>query len=174
MRPHPYVSAAALLLFTATAIHALEPAPTPAIEDFDKFVTGAVPTCQSQPAQSCVDTGWTFIDTDTSGGISTTEVNALRATMGDWFAWRQASLTKQERSALALGLFVADAVGLENLLAGFDANGDGQLTRAELLADVTMDQRPLGEILADPDAVDRDAVAQRLGDAAPFLDGMLR
>ncbi len=169
-----YLLPAALLILTANTGNALEPAPTAAIEDFDKFVTGAVPTCQNQPAQICVDTGWTFIDTDTNGGISATEVNALRTTMGDWFAWRQTSLTEQERSALALGLFVADAVGLENLLAGFDANGDGQLTQRELLADVTMDQRPLGEILADPDAVNRDAIAQRLGAAAPFLDGVLR
>ncbi|MHA1571764.1 MAG: hypothetical protein ACTSWM_08085 [Alphaproteobacteria bacterium] len=145
-----------------------------AIENFDRFVTGAVPTCQRQPAQSCVDSGWMFIDTDTNGGISAAEVNAVRATMGDWFTWRQASLTKRERSALALGLLLADSVGLENLLAGFDANGDGQLTREELLADVAMDQRPLGEILSDPAAVDRDAVAHRLGAAAPLLNGMLR
>ena len=98
------------------------------------------------------------------------EVGASRS----WFAWRQASLTKRERSALALGLFVADSVGLENLLAGFDADGDGQLTRAELLADVRLDQRPLGEILSDPTAVDRDAVARRLGAAAPFLGALLQ
>ena len=169
-----YLLPATLLLLSASAIQAIEPAPSAAIEDFERFVINAVPTCQHQPAQSCVDAGWTFIDTDTNGGISATEVNAVRATMGDWFAWRQASLTNREHSALALGLFVADSVGLENLLAGFDADGDGQLTRAELLADVRLDQRPLGEILSDPTAVDRDAVARRLGAAAPFLGALLQ
>lgn len=170
-----YLLPAVFLLFgSLNAVSAAEPAPSPAVADFDRFITNTVPVCQSQAAQHCVDGGWTFTDVNDDGGISATEASTVRATMGDWLIWRQASLSKRERQALALGLFVADSVGLDNLLAGFDTDGDGQLTRAELLADVKLDQRPLGEILADPDAVDHESVANRLGAAAPFLNGVLR
>jgi len=171
---HRFFLPAVLLLAGINIVSAAEDPPSPAVADFERFIIGAVPVCQSQPAELCVDDGWAFTDTNADGGISTAEARTMRTTMGDWFFWRQESLSKQERSALALGLFILDAVGVENILAGFDSDSDGQLTRAELLADVKLDQRPLGEILADPDAVDRDAVARRLGAAAPFLDGLLR
>ena len=47
------------------------------------------------------------------------------------------------------------------------------MSRKELLADVTLDERPLGEVLLDDKAVDRAAVAQRLGSLSPMLEGLL-
>jgi hypothetical protein len=62
-----------------------------------------------------------------------------------------------------LGLTLADAIGIGRLLAAYDADGDGLVSRAELLADVALDERPLAEVLRDPQALDRRAVARRLG-----------
>ena len=56
----------------------------------------------------------------------------------------------------------------------FDEDGNGVVTKSELLADVTLDARPLGKILADPKAVDRAAMARRLGLPLPILNGLFR
>ncbi|MBT5416279.1 MAG: hypothetical protein HOK81_16890, partial [Rhodospirillaceae bacterium] len=64
-------------------------------------------------------------------------------------------------------------VGIDDIVTSYDADGDGKLTQAEALADVTLDDRPLGSLLLDPDAVDREAFANRLGAAAPFMKGLL-
>jgi hypothetical protein len=41
------------------------------------------------------------------------------------------------------------------------------------LTDVRLDSRPLGQVLTDPKAVDRQAVAKRLGALSPVVDGMV-
>ncbi len=174
MPPITHLLSAAFLFCSLGAAQAAEPAPSPAVAAFDRFVIGAVPVCLNQPAQKCVDSGWLFTDTNADGSISPAEATLVRAIMGDWLLWRQSTLTRQERSALALGLFVTDSIGIEQLMAGFDSDGNSLVTREELLADVTLDQRPIGQVLADPQAVDREAVARRLGAAAPLLDGVLR
>jgi hypothetical protein len=58
---------------------------------------------------------------------------------------------------------VVDGVGIERLHALYDQDGDGLVDRDELLADVRLDERPLGEVLLDREAVDRVAIAARLG-----------
>ena len=68
---------------------------------------------------------------------------------------------------------VIDAVGLDKLVASYDADGDGKLSKKELLTDVRLDGRPLGQVLLDPKAVDRQAVAKRLGALSPVVDGMM-
>jgi hypothetical protein len=68
-----------------------------------------------------------------------------------------------ERSLLVLGFVVVEGVGIERLHALYDEDGDGLVDRDELLADVRLDERPLGEVLLDPEAVDRAAIAARLG-----------
>ena len=68
---------------------------------------------------------------------------------------------------------VVDIIGLDKLFAGLNTAGNGKLSRAELLADVKLDDRPLGPVLQDPDAVDREALGQRLGRVAPIVQSML-
>ena len=72
-------------------------------------------------------------------------------------------LTEPERSGIALGFLIVDSIGLERLHAIYDTDQDGLVSRSELLADVRLDQRPLGQVLLDPAAVDHRAVARRLG-----------
>ncbi|MCE3247903.1 MAG: hypothetical protein K0R41_1728, partial [Geminicoccaceae bacterium] len=66
-----------------------------------------------------------------------------------------------------------DSIGLERLHALYDADQDGLLSRSELLADVRLDERPLGEVLLDPAAVDHRAVARRLGIPPSMVENAL-
>ena len=58
---------------------------------------------------------------------------------------------------------VVDAVGLDYLFAVYDTDGDGLISRSELLADVRLDERPIGTVLLDPQALDHAAIGRRLG-----------
>src|SRR3546814_14392134 len=80
-------------------------------------------------------------------------------------------VTASERTGATLGVWRCDTAGLPSLFDNRDADGDGRMTRGELLADVQLDERPLGDVLLDPEAVDRSAVAGRVGRLAPFLQG---
>jgi hypothetical protein len=147
--------------------------PLPDVLAFDRFVTVSSPVCQHQPADDCVDVGFAFADADGDGRLSVSELEALRHQIRAWSEWRRPDLTEFELRSIALGLWLVDALGVEALQALYDEDRDLYLTRAELLADVTLDERPLGEVLLDPDAVDRQAIARRLGALAPFLDQAL-
>ena len=46
------------------------------------------------------------------------------------------------------------------------------MSREELLSDLRLDGRPLGEILGDSKAVDWDALRDRLGAMAPALGAL--
>ena len=75
-------------------------------------------------------------------------------------------------AALAMARFsewIPAKVGIDNLIASYDTNGDGFLSKEELLADVKLDQRPLPVVLSDPKSVDWDRLAGRAGVAAPLL-----
>jgi hypothetical protein len=137
---------------------------------FDRFVRTSDPVCRRDPAPVCVDLAWRFADADGDDGLSIDELRALRADLEVWAIWRQTELAAQERSGIAMGLWLLDVVGLDYLHAAYDADGDGWISRAELLADVRLDQRPLSAILLDPDAVDRSAIVRRLGLPPAILD----
>ena len=83
--------------------------------------------------------------------------------------WRDDSLTTQERIAIALGLWIVDTVGFKGLIESYDADGDRLVSRSELLADVRLDERPLGRVLLDAEALDREAIKRRLGSLAPLI-----
>jgi hypothetical protein len=68
-----------------------------------------------------------------------------------------------------MGLVVVQTVGIDSFFQSYDTNGDGTLSKEELLADVRLDQRPLPQVLADPKSVDWDKLASRAGAAAPLL-----
>ena len=148
--------------------------PTDAALDIDRLVAAAAPLCQTRPAKACVDAGFRFDDRDGDEGLSLAELRRVRDALEDWTSWRAAELGRDERAGIGFGLALVDAVGLEQLLASYDRNADGRVSRAELLADVRLDERPLGELLLDPAAVDRAAVARRLGRLAPLLDPAFR
>lgn len=158
------------LFFTAAAAET----PTPAAVTIQSFLNESVPICVAEPARDCIDAGWSHTDADFDDHLSLEELDMVRSAVTEWFSWRQGDLTRYERSILTVGIGMLNAVGLERLFASYDANGDGRMDRSELLADIIgLDDRPLGQILSDPEAVDRAAVAQRLGALSPLLGRML-
>jgi hypothetical protein len=144
--------------------------PEPPIVAFDRFVTESNPVCQFGHAEECVDLAWRFADADANQGLSLEELEAIRADLEVWAIWRQADLAPQERSGIAMGLWLVDTVGLDYVHAVYDTDGDGLISRAELLADVRLDERPIGAVLLDPEAVDRAAIGRRLGLPPEVLD----
>jgi hypothetical protein len=139
------------------------PGPGRNVLGFDRFVAASTPVCLHRPAAACVETGWAFADRDEDQGLSLVELEEVRNELRSWTQWRADDLHPMERSLLALGFVVVDGLGLERLHGVFDQDGDGLVDRDELLADVRLDERPLGEILLDREAVDRAAIAARLG-----------
>lgn len=164
----------ALLLVAAGPAWALDREFAATILAFDRFVTVASPVCDHQPARDCIEIGWEFADIDGDGSLSIAELELVRDALEEWSAQRRESLTARERSLISFGLWLVDQVGLQNLYASYDEDGDERLTREELLADVRLDERPLGEILIDPTAVDLKGLAERLGVLLPLLERTLR
>ncbi len=141
---------------------------------FEHFIRRASPICLRQPSQACVDAGWAFADRDGDDRVTLAELHAVRSALIYWTDWRRDSLRASDQTAITLGVWLVDSIGIENLMASFNTSGDGLLTKQELLADVRLDERPLGDVLLDPAAVDRQAVADRVGPYSPVLEGLLR
>jgi Ca2+-binding EF-hand superfamily protein len=137
---------------------------------FDRFLKASGPICLHRPAAECIEVAWTFADVDHDQGLSLAELTSIRDGLERWAIRHQADLSQMERSSILLGLLLADSIGLERLLSVYDTDRDGRISRRELLADVRLDRRPLGEILLDPAAVDRVAIARRLGLPPALLD----
>jgi hypothetical protein len=146
-----------------TAPAPVSPGPGRAVLEVDRFVAASGPVCLDRPAAACVEKGWAFADRNEDQGLSVVELEELRDELRAWVQWRADDLYPTERSLLALGFVVVEGVGIERLHALYDQDADGLVDRAELLADVRLDERPLGEVLLDPEAVDRAAIAARLG-----------
>jgi hypothetical protein len=123
------------------------PGPGRNVLAFDRFVAASTPVCLHGPAAACVEMGWAFANRNEDQGLSVVELEEVRDELRDWAHWRADDLHATERSLLALGFVVVD----------------GLVDRDELLADVRLDERPLGEVLLDREAVDRAAIAARLG-----------
>jgi len=96
----------------------------------------------------------------------------LRQRLGGWFSEYQNALQPQERGSVLVGLLLADGIGMERLHKAFDTDRNGRVTQRELLADVTLDNRPLGVVLGDARAVNRKALAQRLGMTPGMIEGL--
>ncbi|MEM7024586.1 MAG: hypothetical protein AAF637_18705 [Pseudomonadota bacterium] len=172
-------SSAALLALAIAVMgpaHGVEP-PAPAVPGpsrevlvFDRFVASSAPVCLYRPAAACVEVGWAFADVDGDDGLSVDELVDLRDGLRDWAVWRSDDLYPTERSLMMLGFLVVDGLGVETLHRLYDEDGDGLVSRAELLADVKLDDRPLGEVLLDRESVDRAAIAARLGVPPTILE----
>jgi hypothetical protein len=148
--------------------------PSPAVQAFDRFMSQSNPVCQKQSSHRCVDMGWRFADRDGDGLLTLQEVQAVRADMGDWLMWKGVSVPPRERANVAMGLMVVDSAGLPTVFTSYDANGDGRLTKAELFADVRLDNRPLGKVLTDEQSVDRQRFAQRLGPMSKLAEALMQ
>lgn len=154
---------------------ASEPAATPrAVMAFEHFIRRSASLCRTSPSFDCFARGWGFADRDGDGALALEELAAIRGELLQWTEWRGESLRGGERLGISTGIWIVDSVGLTTLFTGFDADGSGGLSREELLADVRLDERPLGEVLLDPEAVDRRAIAGRLGKLSPMLDALLK
>ena len=158
--------------FTLVCCNALALANEDELRSFDRFLGQAGPVCLHQSAILCVNKAWGYGDQNRDGRLSIAEVNRNRRLLSRWVARRHHRLAEQDRQAILLGLMIIESVGLERLFAGFDSNRDGHLSRAEVLADVSLDERPLGQILSDPQAVDWTAIRNRLGGMGSLLDGV--
>lgn len=171
----------ALLRHPATAADA-QAAPSPGavaeagaeVMAFEEFILESGPLCRSAPSTRCVGEGWRFADGNGDGRVSLDELKSVRAALVSWTRWRGDSLRAAERLGIHGGVWLVDTVGLDGLFASYDTNGDQSLSMAELLADIDLDQRPLGAVLLDPEAVDRQALSGRLGKFAPMLGALLR
>ncbi len=160
------------LMFIATQASA--EAPTLGAAAIEGFLQESVPICIAAPAEDCIDAGWNHTDTDADNRLSASELDTVRSAVAEWFAWRREDLTRYEQSVLTVGIGLINAIGVERLVASYDTNGDGWVDRSEALADIVqLDGRPLGEIIVDPNAVDRAALAQRLGALSPILGRLL-
>jgi hypothetical protein len=140
---------------------------------FDRFMRASRPICLEQPAEHCIALAWRFADADGDQGLSVLELAAIRSAFEQWTGRSWDDLSQPERSGIALGFLIVDSIGLERLHAIYDTDRDGLISRSELLADVRLDQRPLGQVLLDPAAVDHRAVARRLGVPPAMLDHAL-
>ena len=163
----------ALLLATPPAL-AQEGEPPAGAWAVQSFIEEAREPCRTMPAQTCVDLGWAFAASDPQRGLTVGDVASLRGMLGEWFAWKQGDLPAREKGSIGMGLMLADGLGMPRVHAAFDADGDGLVSQQELLADVRMDSRPLGEVLADPQAVDRAGLARRLGLPLALLEGLFQ
>jgi len=160
--------------YAADAAAVAEPAPpSPAVLAFDRFMVASSPVCSFEPSRRCVDMGWRFADADHDGTLSLAEIKSVRAALQDWMAWKGDAIPPKNRTGVTLGLIVFDMIGAEKLFATLNTSHTGRLTKAELLADVRLDDRPLGAVLQDPKSVDREDLAKKLGGAAPVVNGMI-
>ena len=163
-------------LWSAPGVAAPAPedaAPSPDVLAFDRFIAFTGPICEHQPAPECVDLAWDFADFDGDGVLSGDELWLVRDMLEAWAGWRADGLSTRDQNGIALGLWVVDTIGLDRLRALYDADGDGAITRRELLADVRLDERTLSETLLDPASVDRAAIVKRLRALVPFLEPAL-
>jgi Ca2+-binding EF-hand superfamily protein len=147
--------------------------PSRAVVAFDQFLKVSSPVCVNEPSGRCVDIGFAFADTDHDGKLSLAEIKSVRSSLQDWMAWKGDAVPAKQRTNIALGLIVLDIIGTDKLFASMNTSGTGKLTRAELLADVKLDNRPLGVVLQDPNSVDRKAIAAKLGRAAPVVGSLM-
>lgn len=136
------------------------------------FLAHSAPICLRQAARHCVEAGWRFADRNRDGHLTLSELEQVRDGLDAWLAWPDNGIAAQERAGVRLGLMILDAVGLGALFDSYDADASGTLSRAELLSDVRLDERPLGRVLLDPAAVDWERIKGRLGAAAPALGGL--
>lgn len=152
---------------------AVAAAATPAAEreaaSFDALARELVPICVHAAATRCFETAFARADADGDEHLGFAEIDGLRRAATEWFLAERERLTVREQTVIAMALAALNTAGVERLIAAYDTDGDGRLDRAELTADVTLDERPLPQLVRDEEAVDWAAVRGRLGAVAGAL-----
>lgn len=161
-----------LLALAATPAAATQHAVTAEALAFDHFLAMTSPVCERQSSVLCVDTAWRAADRDGDRRLSLAEFQSIRDELRAWLTWKGEAVPQAQRRTIQLGLLIVDGIGLPKLLDSYDTDRDGAISRAELLADVSLDARPLGQILLDGAAVDWEALSRRLGPMAGSLTGL--
>ncbi|HTI86893.1 MAG TPA: hypothetical protein VL966_09840 [Alphaproteobacteria bacterium] len=169
------------------AVAAAQPAPSPSNEPppptaqqlaearvLQTFIDESTIPCETQPAQTCVDLAWKFAVKNPREGLTVEDLQQLRNRLGSWYAVNRSILPPRAQMSLSLGMMLADGMGMDRLHAAFDTNHDGKVSQQELLADVKMDRRPLGQVLSDPNSVDRPKVAQKIGLPPAITESLFR
>ncbi len=171
------LAAAVLATALVAAPLAAQQAPAAATQSaaaraFAAFLGQASPLCLREAARRCVEAGWRFADRDRDARVTAAELETVRLELRDWLTWPGNGIRPQEERGVRLGLMVVEALGLARLVESYDADGDGALSQAELLTDLRLDARPLGEVLTDSASVDWDSLRVRLGALAPALESL--
>jgi len=141
-------------------------APEDAAARFDRLADELVPLCVNAAATRCFETAFARADADGDGRLAVVEIDDLRLDANAWFLARRAELSVREQTVIALSLASLNAAGVERLVAAYDRDGDGALDRAEVTADIRLDDRPLPLLVRDEEAVDWAAIRDRLGAVA--------
>lgn len=161
------------LLLGAGAAVAAAATPAPDLARLDRFARDTGPFCAQASARLCFERSFRFADADGDGELSVDELRTLKALVLDWTRERREQLAPADRKGILATLAIIELAGLETLVASYDADGNGKLSRKELLADVRLDDRPLPVLVADPGVVDWARLRGRLGPAGMLLDGVL-
>jgi hypothetical protein len=164
--------AALLMILAAGPAAATQPAATAEALAFDRFLALTNPVCEQKSSVLCVDTAWRAVDRDGDKRLGLAEFQGIRGELLAWLTWKGQGLPAAQRRMIQLGLLVVDGIGLPALVDSYDADGDGAISRAELLTDVSLDARPLGQVLLDAKAVDWEALSRRLGPMAATITGL--
>ena len=136
---------------------------------FESFMLGAAVPCSVEPARVCIAEAWDFADRDRDGALAAGELNAIKSEMNAWAEWKKPSMGSRARASLAIAQMLVRSLPPALVIEGFDSDADGVVSRAELTQDLTLDERPLPEILQDRGAVDWPSVKERLGAVAPLI-----
>lgn len=166
-----------LSLLIALTIAAPAVAQTAAPNDvarIDRFVHDNAQLCAQSSSTACFDSSFRFADTNADGQLSLTEMQTLQADLFEWLRVNRDRLSPGDRRGVFGALAIVEMAGLPRLFASYDVDGDGMLSRAEVLADVRLDERPLALLVKDPGAVDWPSLRKRLGAAGPLLDGAIK
>jgi hypothetical protein len=151
-----------------TAFAAFVAYPASAAE-LSKLVNRLSDDCVRLPAETCLEIAWPYADRDGDQQLSAGELESLWSDVTGMVLTQPDSLSRRMRSGMILGLVVVKSVGMERLFVSYDINGDGGIDRDELMQDLSLDGRPLPQLLRDPEGFDRRAFSERLGGAASLL-----
>jgi hypothetical protein len=168
---NPIPAAAAILLATLGA--ALAATSARDLDQLDRFARDTGPFCAQASSRLCFERSFRFADADGDGELSLGEMRELKALVLDWTRANRERLAPADRRGILATLAIIDLAGLESLIQSYDTDGNGRLSRAELLADVRLDDRPLPVLVADPGVVDWPRLRGRLGPAGALLDAVL-
>ncbi len=151
-------------LASAQALSPIEPGA------FEIFVAKVTVLCKKGASRDCADLAWDFVDRERDDALSVPELTRFQRGLQDWSLAQGDALPRRTRNGIAIGMLISQAVGIDRLVASYDQNADGKLTRDEAFSDIVLDERPLETVIKDPEAFDRPSFVRRLGFAGPLLD----